>query len=82
MKTYDPEQPSLHLEDRNHVTSVDDHVRDKEHRETEGKIEAVAHKTERAEEALQSQVRQINLRKMSEYKNPDEDKGNLQKDGR
>ena len=59
--TYDPEQPPLHLEDRNHVACVQYHVRDEEDREPERRVEVGAHHTERPEEALHRQECHVDL---------------------
>ena len=61
--TYDPEQPSLHFEDRNHVTGVHNHDRNEESCKTESNIEVGAHETEGPEETLHSQERHIDLYK-------------------
>lgn len=42
-RTYYPEQPSLHLEDRNHVSGIDNHVGHEEYSQAEGGVEVTAH---------------------------------------
>ena len=49
---YNPEQPTFHLEDWDHVTSILDHVGDEERGKTERRVEVRAHNTKRAEESL------------------------------
>ena len=60
--THDPEQPTLHLEDRNHVPSIQNHIRQEERWQTEGRVEVRAHETERPEETLHRQEGQVRLR--------------------
>ncbi len=61
IKTHDPEQPPLHLRNRNHVSTILDHVGDEEGRKTESRVEVCAHDTERPEEPLHSQEAQVYL---------------------
>lgn len=59
--THNPEQPAFHLEDGNHVTGVNDHVRNEEGGKTESNIEVAAHQTECPKEALHSQETEVCL---------------------
>ena len=59
--TYDPEQPPLHLEDWDHVTTVLDHVGDEEGCKTECRVKVRADNTECPEEALHGQEGSVDL---------------------
>ena len=60
-KTYDPEQPPLHVVDGNHVAGVLDHVGHEESRQPERRVEVRAQQTEASEEALHGQVGNVRL---------------------
>ena len=62
--TYDPEQPPLHLRDRDHVADILNHVGHEEGTDTESCVEAREHVAERAEEALHRQERNVHLQRM------------------
>ena len=62
--TYDPEQPPLHLRDRDHVANILNHVGHEESTDPEGGMETREHVAERAEEALHRQERNVHLQRM------------------
>ena len=59
--THNPEQPPLHLEDRDHVARILDHVGNEERRQAERRVEVSADDTECPEEALHRQECRVDL---------------------
>ena len=59
--THNPEQPPLHVKDRDHITGVLDHVRHEERRNTEGVVEVRAQQADRPEESLHRDESNISL---------------------
>lgn len=57
--THNPEEPPLHLIDRNHVSNVHDQVGHEERRQPERGVVVRAEETEGTEEALDSQEREV-----------------------
>ena len=53
--TYNPEQPSLKLEDRDDVSTEEDHVRDNQSSHSESGVEVRAQQAQGSEESLKSQ---------------------------
>ena len=59
--THNPEQPPLHVKDRDHITGVLDHVQHEERRNTEGVVEVRAQQTDGSEESLHGDESNISL---------------------
>lgn len=57
--THDPEEPPLHLTDRDHVTGVHDKVGKEERRNPERRVEVPAEQPKRPEESLHRKERDV-----------------------